>query len=110
MLDGMASTSRSTCIESIISLENMNEEEHDSDSENEDDLTKNPYHNVKSKYQTKINNGIFLLVLSNGTFLAYSVFDGRCIEVKSKDLYMQNIMFNRQMFKQSIQETAEGNL
>jgi hypothetical protein len=85
IMQTISSTSRNVYVQNIIALK---------------------YWNTETEEQTEQNNLIkdselFLILLSNGEFLLYSEFDGRMIEIKSKELYEQSLIQNRALYKVS---------
>jgi hypothetical protein len=85
IMQTISSTSRTVFVQNIIALK---------------------YWNTETEEQTEQNNLIkdselFLILLSNGEFLLYSEFDGRMIEIKSKELYEQSLIQNRALYKVS---------
>ena len=50
---------------------------------------------------------MFLVILNNGEFLMYAEFDGRLIEIKSRELYLQNKFQNRALIAGEQPETTK---
>ena len=94
IIDKISSTSRNVYISWIQSIQMPIYEEY-YDNKNKRELNNSdidPYTRVLTTSE------MFLLLLSNGEFLMYSEFDGRLIEIKSKELYSQNKMQNLKLY------------
>ena len=98
MVDKITSTSRSVYIQWIQPIPIHVYEEANKSQESSQ---KSVLNNIDQYSRPLVTSEMFMLVLSNGEFLIYSEFDGRLIEIKSKELYSQNKFQNLKLYNVS---------
>ena len=99
LIDGASSTSRSVFVKSIERIKlSLHGAKNSSDSDEDE------WQNLKMEYSKNPleRTQMFTLLLSNGEFLVYSEFDGRMIQVLSKEILSQNKFQNRTLLRVSL--------